>query len=157
MERRNAVLVVGVAMALGLGGSGALAASADQQAADDPCRTSATLSPADAAKIAAKKEAAAKDGRAGDRTDKPQEKGVGVSELAQALSDELGVSLDRATSAAEQLFALSGVDPDSAEFAAVANRLGVSAERLHQALKNFKRAASGLPEKGGSSGKSPGS
>ncbi|MDX3102886.1 hypothetical protein [Nonomuraea angiospora] len=63
--------------------------------------------------------------------------------LAKALAASLGVGLERATAAEEELNLLSqkgGINPKSPEFAAIAERLGVSAERLIQALDDFKRS-----------------
>ncbi|MGW6497401.1 hypothetical protein [Nonomuraea angiospora] len=63
--------------------------------------------------------------------------------LAKALAASLGVGLERAIAAEEELNLLSqkgGINPKSPEFAAIAERLGVSAERLIQALNDFKRS-----------------
>ncbi|WP_431934236.1 hypothetical protein [Nonomuraea jabiensis] len=70
---------------------------------------------------------------------KPVEKGM----LAKALAASLGVGLDRAIAAEEELNLLSqkgGIDPKSPEFAAIAERLGVPAERLIRAMDDFKRS-----------------
>jgi hypothetical protein len=60
-----------------------------------------------------------------------------------ALATQLGVSSAAATSALEQIGALSrtqGVDPASAAFAAIAHHLGVSPTRLAAALSLVKQA-----------------
>jgi hypothetical protein len=62
---------------------------------------------------------------------------------AAALASQLGVSTAAASSALEQIGALSrtqGVDPASAAFAAIAHHLGVSPTRLAAALPLVKQA-----------------
>jgi hypothetical protein len=152
-----------------LGGSGALAASPQPSPTGEPCARVATCSPTEPAKL---KEQAAKDDtlkpdpataddlgrdavgcRTGmrepgavdskERADGKQPSPLDSGELAQALAQALGVGLDRATAAADELFRLGeqgGIRPDSPEFAAVAERLGVSADRLDEALRAFKQA-----------------
>ncbi|MFC4114357.1 hypothetical protein [Nonomuraea zeae] len=146
MDRRKAGLAAGMVAVLVLGGSGALADSPQRGPADDPCGGTATCSPADLAKLkeaeAAKAGGPRKDGPgcAAD-VDKPGSPDAG--DLARALADVLGIGLDRATATMDELKRLSpngGISPDSPEFAAVAARLGVSAERLHEALKAVKQA-----------------
>ncbi|MET9250853.1 hypothetical protein [Nonomuraea sp. NPDC003709] len=164
MDRRKAGLAAGMVLVLTLGGSGALAASSQRDPADDPCAKIATCTPAgdpcakaaactpaDIAKAKAAK-AAELDGKCSPDMLKPdvkkqdvekQEHPVENGMLAKALADSLGVGLDRATAAEEELNLLSqkgGINPKSPEFAAIAERLGVSAERLNQALADFKRS-----------------
>ncbi|MEV4173741.1 hypothetical protein [Nonomuraea sp. NPDC049709] len=150
MDRRKAALAAGMVAVLVLGGSGALAASPQRNLDGDPCTETATCSPADLAKPAetatAKADDPGKDGSGcspeGERPGSLESENLS-QRLAQALADALGVGLDRATAAVTGLNALSqngGIRPDSPEFAAVAARLGVSAERLQEALKGFKRA-----------------
>ncbi|MFB4284234.1 hypothetical protein ACBJ59_53730 [Nonomuraea sp. MTCD27] len=150
MDRRMAGLAAGMVAVLVLGGSGALAAAPQRNLDGDPCSGTATCSPTDLAK--AKEAAAAKadDPGKGGSGCSPEGERPGTLEsenlsqrLAQALADALGVGLDRASAAVHGLNALSqngGIRPDSPEFAAVAERLGVSAERLQEVLKGFKRA-----------------
>ncbi|MEV4374333.1 hypothetical protein AB0J71_45265 [Nonomuraea sp. NPDC049637] len=78
----------------------------------------------------------------------PDKKGHGLSReaFAKALAAELGVGYDRALRAVKELDALTEkgrVDPDSAGFGAVAGHLGVTPDRLEQALRNVKRALAG--------------
>ncbi|RSN05824.1 hypothetical protein DMB42_28300 [Nonomuraea sp. WAC 01424] len=71
--------------------------------------------------------------------------GISQEAFAKMLAAELGVGYDRALRAAKALDALAGdgrLDPDSAGFRAVARQLGVTPERLLQALRNVKRALS---------------
>ncbi|MFF0869678.1 hypothetical protein ACFYUV_48535 [Nonomuraea sp. NPDC003560] len=98
-----------------------------------------------------------RDGRPGcgpEKTDhpgkpgKPDNKDNGISQeaFAKALAAELGVGYDRALRAVKELDALTEkgrVDPDSAGFGAVAEHLGVTPDRLEQALRNVKRALAG--------------
>ncbi|GAA3212013.1 hypothetical protein [Nonomuraea helvata] len=152
MDRRRAGLAAGMVVVLMFGGSGALAASPPPGGADDPCAKAATCSPADIEKL---KEEAAKAEKAGTPAADPggdgfkcsadvkQGRAVDSGKLAQALADTLGVGLDRATAAVEELDLLAqkgGTSPDSPEFAALAARLGVSADQLNQALYAFKRS-----------------
>ncbi|MEV6037446.1 hypothetical protein AB0L65_40275 [Nonomuraea sp. NPDC052116] len=164
MDRRKAGLAAGMVLVLTLGGSGALAASSERDPADDPCAKvaactpaddpcakAAACTPADLAKAKAAK-AAELDGKCSPDVTKPdvtkqdmkkQEHPVEKGMLAKALAASLGVGLDRATAAEEELNLLSqkgGINPKSPEFAAIAERLGVSAERLLQALTDFKRS-----------------
>jgi hypothetical protein len=65
---------------------------------------------------------------------------------AAALASTLGVSIPAAQSALQRIGALSGkggIDPKSADFAAIAHDAGVSPERLAAALDEVKRAAAG--------------
>ncbi|MEV4017714.1 hypothetical protein AB0J35_45220 [Nonomuraea angiospora] len=176
MDRRKAALAAGMVLVLTLGGSGALAASSQQDPVDDPCAKAAACTPADGpcakdgactpADIAKAKaaKAAELDGKCSPDVRKPdvqspdvqqpdvqkpdlkmreQPKPVENGMLAKALAASLGVGLERATAAEEELNLLSqkgGIDPKSPEFAAIAERLGVSAERLIQALADFKRS-----------------
>ncbi|MER6583319.1 hypothetical protein [Nonomuraea sp. NPDC001023] len=78
----------------------------------------------------------------------PDKKDHGLSReaFAKALAAELGVGYDRALRAVKELDALTEkgrVDPDSAGFGAVAGHLGVTPDRLEQALRNVKRALAG--------------
>ncbi|MGW0194056.1 hypothetical protein [Nonomuraea sp. NPDC003201] len=129
--------------------------------AGEPCAKAAACTPADLAKAKAAK-AAELDGKCSPDVTKPdvtkqdvtkqdvkkqdvkkQEHPVEDGMLAKALAASLGVGLDRATAAEEELNLLSqkgGINPKSPEFAAIAERLGVSAERLIQALTDFKRS-----------------
>jgi hypothetical protein len=165
MYRLKAGLAVGMAAMLVLGGSGALAASPSPGPTDDPCgKTSATCSPADLAKARAAKEQALRDEAAkgdADKAAKATEDGkdqivsecsskavLDPAELARALAAELGVGLEQATKAVETLDAESGrIEADSPEFRAAAEGLGVSADRLMQALGTIKRGHADL--KGG--------
>jgi hypothetical protein len=169
MDRRKAGLTAGMVAVLVFGGSGALAASPQPKPTGDPCARIATCSPAEPAKLeeqAAKDDTAKSDRAKADgpgkgavdcktgmresgsvdpkeRADGKQASRIDSGELAQALADALGVGLDRATAAADELIRLGergGIRPDSPEFAAIAERLGVSADRLHEALIAFKRA-----------------
>ncbi|MET7337924.1 hypothetical protein [Nonomuraea sp. NPDC005650] len=166
MDRRKAGLAAGIVMALvmalTLGGSGALAASPRQDPTGDPCAKAATCTPtkdpcakaptctpADIAKAKAAKAAEAAEPGRGEAKCSPgmkqpeQPKPVESGMLAKALAASLGVGLDQATAAAAQLDLLSqkgGINPKSPEFAAIAERLGVPAERLIQALDDFKRS-----------------
>ncbi|MFG6198431.1 hypothetical protein [Nonomuraea sp. JJY05] len=143
MDRRKAGLAAGMVLVLMMGGSGALAASSRRDPAGDPCAKAAACTPDDLAKAKAAK-AAELDGKCspgvkGKEQPKPVESGA----LAKALAASLGVGLDRAKAAEEELNLLSqkgGINPKSPEFAAIAERLGVSAERLIQALEDFKRS-----------------
>ncbi|MGW4963464.1 hypothetical protein ACWEPL_40135 [Nonomuraea sp. NPDC004186] len=151
MDRRKLGLAAGMVLVLTLGGSGALAASSQRDPADDPCAKAAACTPADIAKAKAAK-AAELDGKCSPDVNKPDVKKQDVKKqehlvengmLAKALAASLGVGLDRATAAEEELNLLSqkgGINPKSPEFAAIAERLGVSAERLLQALDDFKRS-----------------
>lgn len=163
MDRRMAGAAAGMValLALVLGGSGAQAASPRPGPAGEPCARTATCAPADLAKL---KKQAAEDGAITSDQAKPgaPDKGevncatgmrepgdvkkeshsITPEELARALADALGVSLDRATAAARELDRLGrqgGIRPDSAGFAAVAERLGVSPDRLQEAMIAFKR------------------
>ncbi|MEV4111202.1 hypothetical protein [Nonomuraea sp. NPDC049695] len=153
MDRRKAGLAAGMVAVLVLGGSGARAATPSQGVTDDPCAKAATCSPSDIAKMkeeeAAKAEAArtrgADPGKDGSTcsADVKQPASIDSGKLAQALADTLGVGLDRAAAAVQELDLLSqkgGMKPDSPEFAAVAERLGVPADRLNQALRAIKQA-----------------
>ncbi|MBB5779062.1 hypothetical protein [Nonomuraea jabiensis] len=177
MDRRKAGLAAGMVLVLTLGGSGALAASSQRDPADDPCAKTAACTPAgepcakdaactpaDIAKAKAAK-AAELDGKCSPdvkRPDKKQEqpKLVENGMLAKALAASLGVGLDRATAAEEELNLLSqkgGINPKSPEFAAIAERLGVSPERLIQALDDFKRSFVRGEDVKPDAGKTPGS
>ncbi|MEV4581452.1 hypothetical protein AB0K16_50280 [Nonomuraea jabiensis] len=187
MDRRKAGLAAGMVLVLTLGGSGALAASSQRDPADDPCAKpaactpagepcdkDAACTPADIAKAKAAK-AAELDGKCSPdakqpdvkqpdvkRPDKKQEqpKPVENGMLAKALAASLGVGLDRATAAEEELNLLSqkgGINPKSPEFAAIAERLGVSPERLIQALDDFKRSFVRGEDVRPDAGKTPGS
>ncbi|MEV1171553.1 hypothetical protein [Nonomuraea sp. NPDC049784] len=171
MDRRKASLAAGMVAVLVLGGSGAQAASPPPGGADDPCAKTATCSPADMAKLkeeavlkeqAAKAEAARTQavdpGQDGSRcsADVKQPEAIDSGKLAQALADTLGVGLDQATAAVEELNLYSqkgGINPDSAEFTAMAARLGVSVNSLNQALGAIKRKFAppevGTPDRAG--------
>ena len=155
MDRRKAGLAAGMVLVLVLGGSGAQAASPQRDPADYPCKGTATCSPADLAKLkeeAAKSEAAksetakvADPGADGSRcsADVKQPDSPDSGDLAQALADALGIGLDRAAAAVDDLkrvFPTGRIEPDSPKFAGVAARLGVPADRLNEALKSIKRA-----------------
>ncbi|MFI7466145.1 hypothetical protein [Nonomuraea sp. NPDC049646] len=163
MNPRKTALALGTAAALTLAASGAVPA-----AAAGPCaQVSSTCSPADVradagadlkthVKIDVRTErdpggGKPRDGKPGcgpeksDKRGKFGEKDHGISReaFAKALAAELGVGHDRALRAVKELDALSEkgrVDPDSAGFGAVAAHLGVTPDRLEQALRNVKRA-----------------
>ncbi|MFD1540864.1 hypothetical protein [Nonomuraea guangzhouensis] len=167
MDRRKAGLAAGMVAVLVLGGSGALAASPQPSPTGEPCAQTVTCSPADLAKLkeqAAKDDAIKSDRAKADdpgkdavdcttgmrepgsvdpqkRADDKQPSPIDSKKLTQALADALGVGLDRAATAADGLIRLGeqgGIRPDSPEFAAVAERLGVSTNRLKEALTAFK-------------------
>jgi len=81
----------------------------------------------------------------GGKPGKPTEDRARTAEaLVKGVAARLGVSLASAQEAVKELFALSdrsgGVDPDGAQFAAIARKLGVSPDRLERALGETKRA-----------------
>ncbi|MFF3559407.1 hypothetical protein ACFYXS_05125 [Streptomyces sp. NPDC002574] len=76
---------------------------------------------------------------------KPAEDRAKVTQsLAKVVAAQLGVSLSSAREAVNELFTLAdrphGVDPDSAEFVAIAGQLGVSPARFDKALAAAKQA-----------------
>jgi hypothetical protein len=130
MDRRGAV-VAGMVAILGLSGSGAVAASAGQEPPPVQC------GPATA------------ESRTGDPADEKvqgstKDESTGAEELAPALAAELGVSLDQTASALKELFAHAdergGIQVDSPSFHAAADSLGVSVQRLREALSRVKQA-----------------
>ncbi|WP_248965099.1 hypothetical protein [Sphaerisporangium perillae] len=131
MNRRRAVVVAGVIAVLGLSGSGAVAASAGQEPPAVKC---------DPATVGSRAADPADEKAKANSKDEP----IGTEELAPALAAELGISLDQATSALQELFAHAdergGLQPDSPSFHAVADRLGISTEQLRQALARVKQA-----------------
>ncbi|SDK33344.1 hypothetical protein [Nonomuraea jiangxiensis] len=147
MWRRRAALVAGALVVVGMVGPGAPVA-AEQRVADDPCGRSSVVTHADKLKLAAQE---------GVRERERAEGGtqIEVPELARGLAAELGIGLDEATTVAKRLLSLSsggrGLNRDSAEFRAVASGLGISVERLVEALTAIKRAAAG-PAEGKSAG-----
>ncbi|WP_214316926.1 hypothetical protein [Nonomuraea sediminis] len=161
MKRRMAGLAAGMVAVLVLGGSGALAASPQPGPTGKPCAETAPCSPDDLAKLKEEAARTADPGKDGVRcsADVKQPESPDPGKLAQVLADTLGVGLDRAKAAADDLSRLAkqgGISPDSPEFAAVAARLGVSAERLHEALVAFKRGIATQEDKLSPS-KTPGS
>ncbi|GAA3820073.1 hypothetical protein GCM10022226_45590 [Sphaerisporangium flaviroseum] len=131
MDRRKAVVVAAVIAVLGLSGSGAVAASAGQHPPAAQCdpgtEGSRAADPADK-----KAEGNAKD------------ESIGIEKLARALAAELGISVDQATSALQELFAHAdgrgGLRPESPSFRAVAERLGITPEQLREALSRVKQS-----------------
>lgn len=67
----------------------------------------------------------------------------GRAELAKAVAARLGVSAAAVEQALERLNSAGGIDPDSALFASVARALGVSPQRLQDALVASKQGATG--------------
>ncbi|MGW5366630.1 hypothetical protein [Actinopolymorpha pittospori] len=115
----------------------------------------ASASPPDTAKARAVAAAEAK-GKPG----KPAEDRAGIERsLAKGVAARLGVSLASAQQAVKELFALAegphGVDPHSAEFAAIAKELAVSPARFEEALAAAKQALGKqvVEEKGKDKGK----
>lgn len=161
MKRRMAGLAAGMAAVLVLGGSGALAASPQPEPTGKPCAGTATCSPDDLAKLKEEAARTADPGKDGVRcsADVKQSESPDPGKMAQVLADTLGVGLDRAKAAADDLSRLAKdgrLNPESPEFAAVAARLGVSPDRLHEALIAFKRGIAAQDDKLGPS-KTPGS
>ncbi|MCK2214827.1 hypothetical protein MF672_013640 [Actinomadura sp. ATCC 31491] len=137
MVRGRTALVMATVATLLLGGSsGALAASGPRHPGKDEIRPPAVVKQDDFKK----REACGTDTK--DPVRKKQTRADQLK-IAKALADELGVSLGKAMRAVKELDALSeqgGVDIDSAEFAAIAERLGVSPARLDKAMRAVKRA-----------------
>jgi hypothetical protein len=76
---------------------------------------------------------------------KPTENRARIAEaLAKGVAARLGVSLASAQEAVKELFVLAdrpgGVDPHSAQFAAIASKLGVSAGQFEKALAQTKQS-----------------
>jgi hypothetical protein len=123
-------VVAGVIAVLGLGASGAVAASAGQGPVQ--CK------PGTVGNSAADKGDPA--GKKGDT----QDKAMGTDELAPLLAAELGVSLDKATAALQELLAHTdkggGIEPTSPSFHAAADGLGITTQRLMEALDHVKQS-----------------
>jgi hypothetical protein len=111
-------------------------ASASQPAAAESAaaaKSAAAASQATASGSAAASKAAARQSGALSSVTEPAE--------VAALAADLGVSHGAAQHALDQLQALNGMDPASPAFAAIAQGLGVSPDRLAAALPAVKQAA----------------
>ncbi|NUR91687.1 MAG: hypothetical protein HOY71_47075 [Nonomuraea sp.] len=133
--RWKAILPAGAMALLVLGGSGAVAS------ADPTPSVSDTPSP----KIVNPDGQALKGG-CGEGPDKPKQDGGSIlqrEDAAAIVAADLGISLEQAKEALAEIdrIAVNGrLEPAGAAFADVARRLGITPERLDQALRHLKQS-----------------